>query len=90
MLVFLSVFSDTIILVWVLLPFILAYLLFYEKKTGIMNFVIISLVITSVAAYIFKTYIIPGWITTNYGINSISEIFFVNIPLFFRGPVSCY
>jgi hypothetical protein len=83
-LVFLSVISDTLIVVIVLVPFVLTYLLFYGKKTGIMNSLIISLVITSVVAYLLKTYMIPGWIKTNYEMNGISEIFFVKIPLFFK------
>jgi hypothetical protein len=83
-LVFLAVFSDTLIVVLVLVPFILAYLLFYEKKTKIMNSLIISLGITSVVAYILKTYFITSWIKADYEMNSISEIFFVTIPLFFK------
>jgi hypothetical protein len=83
-LVFLSVFSDTIIIVWVLVPVILAYLFFYPRKTGLMNSVILNIIATSFIAYILKTYVIHDWIRTSREMNSIPDIFFVNIPLFFK------
>jgi hypothetical protein len=83
-LTFLAVFSDTIILVWVLIPFFSAYILFYKEKTRQMNLTCIFVAIISVLAYGIKTYFIPGWLEAEYGINSISDIFSVNFPLFFK------
>jgi hypothetical protein len=86
-LIFLAVFSDTLIVVWVLAPVILAYLLFYKKKTRMMNFVLLSVIIISAVAFGIRTYLIPGWIMADYGMRGISDIFFVNIPLFFRAQM---
>jgi len=83
-LVFLTVFSDTLIIVLVLAPFILAYLLLYGKKKAMMNSLILSLVLPSVFAYLLKTYMIPGWIKANYEMNGIAEIVFAKIPLFLK------
>lgn len=87
LLVFLSVLSDTIILIWVIIPYILAYLLFYKQKNRVMNLVAVFISATSVIAYIIKTYFIPGWFKANYGVNSISDIFLVKIPLFFKAQL---
>ena len=87
LLVFLSVLSDTIILIWLFIPFILAYLLFSKRKTGAMNLVVVLISTTSVMAYIIKTYFIPGWFKANYGVNNIPDILLVNIPLFFKAQV---
>lgn len=87
LLVFLSVLSDTIILIWVIIPYILAYLLFYKRKTKVMNLVVVFISTISVLAYIIKTYFIPGWFKASYGINSIQDIFLVNVPLFFKAQV---
>jgi len=84
LLVFLSVLSDTLILIWLFIPFILAYLLFYKRKTKVMNLVVVFISIISVIAYIIKTYFIPGWFKANYGIKSIQDIYLVNLPLFFK------
>jgi hypothetical protein len=83
-LVFLSVFSDTIILVWVLVPYSIAYLLFFRSANRHMDALVASVAITAVIAYILKSYFMPGWIRANYAINSIPDMIFVNIPLFFK------
>jgi len=87
LLVFFSVLLDTIILIWLVIPCILSYLLFSERKTRLMNLVVVFISTTSVIAYILKTYFIPSWFKANYGINSIPDIVLVNIPLFFKSQV---
>jgi len=83
-LVFLSVFSDTIILVWVLVPSGIAYVLFFRKESRRMDAVVASVAITAAIGYILKSYFMPGWIRADYTINSIPDMIFVNIPLFFK------
>lgn len=85
-LVFLSVFSDTIIIIWVLIPCILSYALLYKRKTYGMNVVVLFITIISVIAYVIKTYFIPGWLKSDYGINSISNIL-INLNLYFKAQV---
>jgi hypothetical protein len=86
-LVFLSVFSDTIILVWVLIPYGIAYFLFFRSANRLMDGVVASVAITAVIAYILKTYFMPDWIKANYAVNSIPDIIFVNIPLLFKAQL---
>ena len=87
LLIFLVVLSDTIILVWLLIPYILAYLLFYPRKTKTTNLIVIIISIVSVTAYIIKTYFISDWFKVSYGINTLQDIFLVNLPLFFKAQV---
>lgn len=83
-LVFLSVLSDTIILVWVLVPYCIAYLLFFRKENRGMDSVVIYIAITSVIAYLLKTFFIADWINTKMTVNSIPVIISTSIPLFFK------
>ncbi|MBP1929535.1 hypothetical protein J2741_002082 [Methanolinea mesophila] len=83
-LVFLSVFSDSIILVWILIPCIIAHILVYPAKGYAGNFIILLMGVVAVIAYVIKTFFIPGWIKGNFGIHSISDIFLVNIPLYLK------
>jgi hypothetical protein len=83
-LVFLSVFSDTIILVWVLVPFIVAYLFLFRTADTRMNSVIGAVVVIAAVAYIAKTYFMPDWIQLAYVTRSVRDIVVVNIPLYFR------
>jgi hypothetical protein len=83
-LVFLSVFSDSIIFIWVLVPYLIAYILIYPGKTYAKNLIVGFMAFVAVIAWVIKTFFIPGWIKGNYGINSISDIFLVNIPLYLK------
>lgn len=81
---FFSVLADTIILVWLIVPFILAYLVFAERKTRVMNLALCSLALVSGISYVIKTFFIPEWLAANYGLNSFSDIAGKKIPLFFQ------
>jgi len=83
MLVFLSVFSDTLILVWVMVPFIIAYMVLLHRENGEMDFLVVAVAITSVIAYILKTYFMSDWIPSDYTVNTLSDII-LNLPLFFK------
>lgn len=83
-LVFLSVFSDTIILVWVLVPFVLAYIAFFRREHNELDLVTGAVTITAIIAYILKTYAVSDWIRYDYTVHSIGEIFTGTIPLFFK------
>jgi hypothetical protein len=83
-LAFLSVFSDTIILVWVLIPLIITYLVLIRKESRKMDFVVIAVALMSAIAYIIKTYFMVDWLRTDYSINSIPVIVMVNSPLFIK------
>lgn len=83
-LVFLSVFSDTLILIWVIIPVIISTLLLTRGTSHRMNAVIITTVVVSLIAYIIKNYFFDGWIKTFYGLNDIATVVSINIPLFFK------
>lgn len=83
MLVFLSVFSDTLILVWVIVPYIVAYLVLFRRERGGMDFVVGAVAITSVIAYTLKTLFMSDWIPSDYTVNTLSDII-LNLPLFFK------
>jgi MFS family permease len=82
-LVFLTVFSDTIVVVWFLIPFVLAYMLFYGMKNRATNLAIALMAVLSIIAYVIKTYLISAWIDLGSGTRSLSDIVAVNLPLFF-------
>jgi len=81
---FFTVFSDTIILFWLFIPFILAYIVFAERRTHVMNLAVGILAMVSALAYMLKTFFMPTWLAANYAVNSIHEILFRNVALFFR------
>lgn len=83
-LVFLSVFADTIIFFWVLIPFTAAYLVLFRTAYPRMNLAIGTAAAAAAAAYIAKTYFMPDWITLTYVLQSAHDVVFVNIPLLFR------
>jgi len=58
----LTVLSDTIILPWLIVPYIIVYLLFVKNKSGTMNIAIASMAAVSVIVYIFKTYFVYSWV----------------------------
>ncbi|BAI62954.1 hypothetical protein MCP_2882 [Methanocella paludicola SANAE] len=58
----LTVLSDTIVLPWLIVPFILVYLLFVKNKSNTMNVAVAAMAAVSVIVYIFKTYFIYNWV----------------------------
>ena len=83
-LVGLIVLSDSIILVWLIIPYVLAYILFFKEKTKALNIYIGAMVVIAGIAYLFKTYLIPDWSAQILRANSQSTVISVNLPLFFK------
>ncbi len=83
-LVFMAVFSDTIIIVWFLIPYVLAYVLLFKAKSKASNLAIGLMAVLSVIAYVIKTYLISTWIDLGSGTRILSDIISVNLPLFFK------
>jgi disulfide bond formation protein DsbB len=79
-----SVLSDTIILTWLILPFILAYLLLYKEKSPGMNAAVASMAIVSALAYIFKTNLVREWVAQSFVKTEAANIMSVTLPLSIR------
>src|SRR5208337_5495435 len=58
----LTVISDSIILPWLIIPYIIVYLLFFKEKTRTLNIAVASMAIVSVIVYLFKTYFVFNWV----------------------------
>lgn len=80
----LSALSDTIILTWFVVPFLLTYLLFYKEKSLGMNIAIASMVVVSALAYIFKTNFVREWVSQSFVKLDTANIFSVTLPLLFK------
>ena len=88
-------FSDGILLPFFIMPFVFVYVLFYKKKTKTSNCIIILIIASLLATYIFSTYIINLFKIAN--ILSlptvpvgIGKVITVNIPLYLQGLVIVY
>ncbi|WP_424358716.1 hypothetical protein [Methanocella sp. MCL-LM] len=80
---FFTAFSDTIVLAWIVVPYVLAYLLVYREKTRASNVAIVSVVAVSALAYVIKMYLVADWLKRPLGINPLSQII-ANLPMFFE------
>jgi hypothetical protein len=76
----LSVLSDTIILTWFIVPFVLAYLLFSKKSPG-MNVAVGAMAAISALAYIFKTNFVREWVSQSFVKLDTANIVSVTFPL---------
>lgn len=77
----LSTLSDTIILAWLVVPFILAYLLLYREKSPGMNAAVASMAIVSALAYVFKTNFVREWVAQTFVKIDPANIASVTLPL---------
>ena len=80
----LSALSDTIIFIWFIIPFVLAYLLFYRQKTPGLNIAVASMASASVLAYVFKTNFVREWVSQSFVNLDTSRILSVTLPLSFK------
>lgn len=85
---FLAMFSDTIVAVWFIAPFALAYLLIYRGRSRNINTVLIAVAVVSAVAYVIKTYFVRDWYRQILGTRNTGDIFTVNLPLFFKALAS--
>jgi hypothetical protein len=84
-LVTLTVLSDTIMLTWLIVPYVLAYVLLYKRKTLTMNVAVSCMAALSALAYVFKTYFVYNWVVQNVLTRrETPDIISVNLPLYFR------
>ncbi|MGA9138671.1 MAG: hypothetical protein WBZ29_00500 [Methanocella sp.] len=87
-LVFTTALSDTIFLVWLIVPFLLVYIFFYKHKNDLLNKTMTAIAVLSAAAYVIKTYLIPDWVAQPFVIRDLSDILNINLPLFFKAQAS--
>ncbi|HTY90143.1 MAG TPA: hypothetical protein VMC84_03115 [Methanocella sp.] len=81
----LTVVSDTIILPWLILPLILAYLLVVKEKSRTMNIVVALMAAVSAIVYIYKTYFVYTWVVQDVVTGKgTSNIFSTILPLYFK------
>jgi hypothetical protein len=78
----LTVLSDTIVLPWLIVPFILVYLLF-GRKSDMMNVAVVSMAVVSVAVYVFKTYFIHNWVVQDVLSSSVAADLPSTVRLYF-------
>ena len=76
-----TVLSDTIILTWLIIPLILAYMIFYREKTRNMNLAMVVMAAVSAIAYIFKTNFIKNWVSQSFINLDMAKALSVNLPL---------
>ena len=80
---FFTAFSDTIVLAWVVVPYLLVYLLVFKEKTRASDMAIIVVLAMSALAYVIKMYLIADWLKRPLGLNPVSQIL-ANVPMFFE------
>lgn len=88
-------FSDGIIVPFFVLPFVFVYVLFYRHKTKTSNFMLIVIIASLLATYIFSTYIINMFkiahiLSLPTALVGISKVITLNIPLYLKGLVIVY
>lgn len=84
LLVAITVLSDTIVLTWLIIPYILAYLVFFKGKNRALNMAIACMALVSVICYIFKTYFVQNWARQAMVSRDISGILSINLPLSYK------
>lgn len=81
----LTVASDTIILPWLIIPFILAYIVFAREKSRTMNAALAAMAAVSVAVYACKTYFIYTWVSQDIVTGGgTSAVVSTLLPLYFQ------
>ncbi|HTX43782.1 MAG TPA: hypothetical protein VMC61_03575 [Methanocella sp.] len=81
----LTVISDTIILPWLIFPYILAYLLLVKEKSRTMNVAVAAMAAASVLIYVYKTYFVYNWVVQDVVTGrGTAGIFSTVLPLYFR------
>jgi len=84
-LVILTAISDTIIITWLIFPYILAYVIFAKEKSRTMGIAIASMAAVSALAYVFKTYFVYNWVVqTIVSGRGASDIILTILPIFTR------
>ena len=85
----LILFSDTIILVWLAVPYAIYYIFFNKKRTSRSNLYLLILYITLGITFIYKNYFISNFISISNTyplyIRDIHDILTYNIPLYIKG-----
>lgn len=81
----LIVFSDSIIIVWFVVPFVFTYILFIKDKNSNSNLMMLLIFLTTLLTYVIKTFFISSFVMDEYYIKDVRTIFEVNIPLYIEG-----
>ncbi len=85
----LILFSDTIILVWLAIPYAIYYIFFNKNRTSRSNLYLLILYITLGITFVYKNFFIPNFIpisnTYPLYIKNIHDILTSNLPLYIKG-----
>ncbi len=85
----LILFSDTIILVWLAVPYAVYYIFFNKNRTSRSSLYLLMLYITLGITFIYKNFFISNFISISNTyplyIKSIQDIIAYNIPLYIKG-----
>lgn len=81
----LIVFSDSIILIWFVVPLAVFYILFFKDKNYNSNLMILLTLLTTLLTYIIKTFFISNFVSDALFLKDIRTIFEVGIPLYIEG-----
>ncbi len=85
----LILFSDTILLVWLVIPYAIYYIFFTKKRTFRSNLYLLILYSTLAATFVYKNYFISNFISISNTypiyIGSVQDILTHNIPLYIKG-----
>jgi hypothetical protein len=85
----LILFSDSIILVWLAVPYAIYYIFFNKKRSSRSNLYLLILSVTLGITFVYKNYFIPNFISISNTyplyIKNIQDILTYNIPLYIKG-----
>lgn len=76
--------SDTIILTWLVIPLLLAYLLFYKEKSRNMNLAVAIITVFAALAYVFKTNFVHEWVSQSFISLDMAKTMSINFPLSYQ------
>jgi hypothetical protein len=86
----LLVLSDTMIIVWFIIPLVIYYVLFYRQKDLRKNLSLILVCGIGVVALVVKTLLVDYYVVVSTHLEPLSTIVNVNIPLYLNGLLLLY
>jgi hypothetical protein len=81
----LILFSDSLVLVWFIVPSIFNYILLYKDEYLRSNAFVIFAISTFIFTYIYKSNFVENFITIAIQVKDIRTILELNLPLYFKG-----